>query len=116
MDVCRSGYEPKKRVTRREKFLGRMERLIPWEQIEALIRPVYPKAGRGRLLYPLSMVLRIHYVQLFYNLSDPGMEDLFYEVELAERSGVTARSRSQRDVFGRGEPVPNSRGREHFNV
>ena len=78
-------YEAKKRVTRREKFLARMERLIPWEQLEARIRPFYPKAGRGRRPYPLSTMLRIHCVQLFYNLSDPGMEDLLYEVESVRR-------------------------------
>ena len=72
-------------MTRREKFLARMERLIPWEQLEARIRPFYPKAGRGRRPYPLSTMLRIHCVQLFYNLSDPGMEDLLYEVESVRR-------------------------------
>ena len=78
-------YEAKKRVTRRERFLTRMERLIPWEQLEARIQPYYPKAGRGRRPYPLSTMLRIHCVQLFYNLSDPGMEDLLYEVESVRR-------------------------------
>ena len=78
-------YEAKKRVNRREKFLARMERLIPWEQMEARIRPFYPKAGRGRRPYPSSTMLRIHCVQLFYNLSDPGMEDLLYEVESVRR-------------------------------
>ena len=60
-------YEGKKRRTRRELFLERMEALIPWERLEARIRPLYPKAGRGRQPYPLAM-LRIHCVQLFYNL------------------------------------------------
>ena len=41
-------YEGKKRRTRRELFLERMEALIPWERLEARIRPLYPKAGRGR--------------------------------------------------------------------
>ena len=78
-------YEAKKRVTRREKFLARMEQLIPWERLEVRIRPFYPKAGRGRRPYPLSVMLRVHCVQLFYNLSDPGMEDLLYEVESVRR-------------------------------
>ena len=78
-------YDTKKRVTRREKFLARMDGLIPWEQLEARIEPFYPKAGRGRRPYPLSTMLRIHCVQLFYNLSDPGMEDLLYEVESVRR-------------------------------
>ena len=78
-------YESKKRKTRREKFLERMEGLTPWERLESLIRPHYPKAGRGRRPYELSAMVRIHCVQLFYNLSDPGMEDLLYEAESVRR-------------------------------
>ena len=78
-------YEGKKRKTRREKFLERMDGLIPWEHLEERIRPFYPKAGRGRRPYELSTMLRVHCVQLFYNLSDPGMEDMLYEVESVRR-------------------------------
>ena len=78
-------YESKKRKTRREKFLERMDGLIPWEELEERIRPFYPKAGRGRRPYELSVMLRIHCVQLFYNLSAPGMEDMLYEVESVRR-------------------------------
>ena len=78
-------YESKKRKTRREIFLERMDGLIPWGMLEELIRPYYPKAGRGRRPYELSAMLRIHCVQLFYNLSDPGMEDLLYEAESVRR-------------------------------
>ena len=78
-------YDGKKRKTRREIFLERMDSLIPWDQLEERIRPFYPKAGRGRRPYELSAMLRIHCVQLFYNLSDPGMEDMLYEVESVRR-------------------------------
>ena len=78
-------YESKKRKTRREIFLERMDGLIPWSLLEERIRPYYPKAGRGRRPYELSSMLRIHCVQLFYNLSDPGMEDLLYEAESVRR-------------------------------
>ena len=78
-------YEGKKRKTRRERFLERMEGLIPWEELEERIRPFYPKAGRGQRPYELSTMLRVHCVQLFYNLSDPGMEDMLYEVESVRR-------------------------------
>ena len=63
-------YDSKKRKTRREIFLERMDALIPWEQLEERIRPFYPKAGRGRRSYELSAMLRINCVQLFYN---PGL-------------------------------------------
>ena len=58
---------------------------MPWERLESRIRPFYPKAGRGRRPYPLGSMLRVHCVQLFYNLSDPGMEDLLYEAESVRR-------------------------------
>ena len=78
-------HDLKKRRTRRELFLGKMDALVPWARLEARIEPFYPKAGRGRRPYPLGAMLRVHCVQLFYNLSDPGMEDLLYEVESVRR-------------------------------
>ncbi len=78
-------YEGKKKQTRREKFLARMEDLIPWERLEERIRPYYPQAGRGRRPYELAVMLRVHCVQLFYNVSDPGMEDMLYEIESVRR-------------------------------
>ncbi len=71
-------YACTKRKTRREMFLERMDGLIPWGQLEEQIRPYHPTAGRGGRPDPLSTMLRVHCVQLFYNLSDPGMEDLLY--------------------------------------
>ena len=71
--------------THRELFLERMDGLIPWQGLEARIRPFYPKAGKGRHPCPLAAMLRIHCVQLFYNLSGPGMEDLLYEAESVRR-------------------------------
>ena len=80
-------HDLKKRRTRRELFLEKMDTLVPWERLERRIEPFYPQAGRGRRPYPLSVMLcgRVHCVQLFYNLSDPGMEDLLYEVESVRR-------------------------------
>ena len=78
-------FQKKKRKTRREPFLERMDGLIPWQRLEERIRPYYPEAGRGRRPYELLVMLRVHCVQLFYNLSDPGMEDLLYEAESVRR-------------------------------
>lgn len=78
-------YEGKKRKTRREVFLERMDALIPWARLEQRIAPHYPKGGVGRRPYPLAVMLRVHCVQLFYNLSDPAMEDALYEVESMRR-------------------------------
>ena len=79
-------YEYKKRKTRRQLFLERMDALIPWKRLEKLVKKHYPKSGgRGRPPYPLSVMMRIHCVQLFYNLSDPAMEDMLYEIESVRR-------------------------------
>ena len=78
-------YDAKKHKTRRERFLERMDALIPWKQLTARIQRYYPKAGNGRKPYPLDVMLRVHCVQLFYNLSDPMMEDTLYEVDSVRR-------------------------------
>ena len=85
-------YDGKKRQTRRERFLQRMDGLIPWQRLEQRLRPVYPTGGHGRPPYPLPVMLRIHCVQLFYNLSDPAMEDALYEIASIQRFvGVSVR-------------------------
>ena len=78
-------YSLKKRKTRREKFLEQMDELIPWQSLEKKIQKYYPKPGKGRRPYPLSIMLRVHCMQLFYNLSDPMMEDSLYEIESMRR-------------------------------
>jgi IS5 family transposase len=63
-----------------------MDTLIPWKHLEKRVRNHYPKSGgRGRPPYPLSVMMRSHCVQLFYNLSDPVMEDMLYEIESVRR-------------------------------
>ena len=74
-------YQTKKRKTRREIFLERMDKLIPWKQLEKKVALYYPKGQTGRPPYPLPTMLRVHCMQLFYNLSDPAMEDALYEIE-----------------------------------
>ena len=71
--------------TGRERFLERMEVLIGWGHLLEQIRPYDPKAGKGRAPYELESMLRVHCVQLFYNLSDPATEDMLYEIESVRR-------------------------------
>lgn len=78
-------YEHKKKKTRREKFLEEMERVIPWKGMLKVIRPHYPKAGNGRQPMPLEMMLRIYFMQQWYGLSDPAMEDSLYDIESMRR-------------------------------
>ena len=67
-------YQHKRHKTRREQFLERLGALVSWSRLEARILPHYPKAGKGRRPYPLSVMLRVHVVQICHNLSDPAME------------------------------------------
>ena len=73
-------YAGKRKRTRREIFLAEMERVVPWKSLLELIEPVYPKAGRGRHPYRLESMLRIHLMQNWFGLSDPGMEEALYEI------------------------------------
>lgn len=71
----------KRKQTRREIFLGEMEQVIPWKPLLALIEPHYPRSGRrGRPPYALATMLRIHLLQQWYALSDPGMEEALHEI------------------------------------
>ena len=78
-------YDNKKKKARREKFLEEMDRVIPWEKLLGVIRPYYPKAGNGRQPMPLPMMLRIYFMQQWYGLSDPAMEDSLYDIESMRR-------------------------------
>jgi IS5 family transposase len=78
-------YENKKRKTRREVFLEEMEKVIPWTAIIQIIEPVYPKPGNGRQPMPLARMLRIYFMQQWYGLSDPAMEDALYDIESMRR-------------------------------
>jgi IS5 family transposase len=70
-----------KKRTRRQVFLNEMEATIPWDDFRALIRPVYhqPSAKGGRPPFPLEGMLRIHWLQQWFTLSDPLMEEMLIE-------------------------------------
>src|SRR6266850_1185124 len=72
-------FEKYGRKSRRELFLEEMERVVPWSVLESLVRPHYAKAGNGWQPVGLSIMLRTYFVQQWFNLSDPGVEEAFYE-------------------------------------
>jgi len=72
-------------VTRRELFLQEMEGIVPWSTFESLIAPHYPKAGNVRHPMPLCVMLRIYFMQQWFQLSDPGMEDALYDSQSMQR-------------------------------
>jgi transposase, IS5 family len=80
-----AAWDKKGKVTRREQFLGEMDAVVPWEPILALIEPHYPKAGLGTQPLPMERMLRIYFMQQWFNLSDPGVEDALYDSESMRR-------------------------------
>jgi IS5 family transposase len=72
-------FERYRKPTRREQFLAEMNKVVPWDQLCALIEPYYPKPGNGRPPVGLERMLRIYFLQHWFNLSDPGAEEALYE-------------------------------------
>src|SRR5271170_3742960 len=79
MSFAQSEYAGKKKITRREKFLGEMEVVVPWSRLVALIEPHYPKGRRGRPPIGLERMLRIYFLQQWYTLADEALEDALYD-------------------------------------
>ena len=73
------GFEKYGRKSRRELFLDEMNQVVPWAELQALVEPHYAKAGNGRRPVGLAIMLRTYFVQQWFNLSDPGVEEVFYE-------------------------------------
>ena len=80
-----AAWDKKGKVTRRERFLAEMDAVIPWKHLNRLIEPHYPKAGNGTQPMPQERMLRIYFMQQWFNLSDPAMEDALYDSESMRR-------------------------------
>jgi IS5 family transposase len=75
-----ASFERYRKPTRRERFLAEMEQVIPWRELCGAIEPFYPKAeGAGRPAVGLERMLRIHFLQHWFNLSDPAVEEALYD-------------------------------------
>lgn len=79
MTLAEGGFERYGKTTRRAAFLAEMDRVVPWAELCALIEPHYPKAGNGRPPIGLERMLRLHFLQHWFNLSDPRLEDELYD-------------------------------------
>src|ERR1035437_5301429 len=77
--AAQTGFEKYGRKTKRERFLEEMEQIVPWAELQALVEPHYPKGENGRPPMGLSIMLRVYFLQQWFNLSDPGAEDALYE-------------------------------------
>jgi len=74
-----TGFERYTKKTRRAAFLEEMNQVVPWRELCALIEPHYPKAGSGRPPIGVERMLRIYFLQQWFNLSDPGVEEALYD-------------------------------------
>ena len=74
-----NGFEQYAKKTRRALFLEEMEQVVPWAQLCRLIEPHYPRAGNGRPPVGLERMLRVYFLQQWFNLSDPGLEEALYD-------------------------------------
>ena len=77
--ASQASFERYTKKTRREKFLEEMEQIVPWRELEALVEPHYPKGENGRPPVGLKVMLRIYFVQHWFNLSDPAAEEALYD-------------------------------------
>jgi IS5 family transposase len=68
--------------TRKREFLDEMTRVVPWQKLIALIEPHYPKGKTGRPPFPIETMLRIHFMQQWFSLSDPAMEEALHDIPL----------------------------------
>ncbi len=82
-----SGFETHRKATRRDVFLAEMEQVVPWSALCALIEPVYPKGRErgGRPPIGLERMLRIYFLQQWYDLSDPAVEEALYDSQAMRR-------------------------------
>jgi IS5 family transposase len=85
--ASQSNFEKYGRKSRRELFLDEMELVVPWAELQALVEPHYPKVGNGRRPVGLSIMLRTYFMQQWFNLSDPGVEEAFSESATWRRFG-----------------------------
>ena len=76
-----AGFEKYAKTTRRAQFLADMASIVPWKELEGVVEPVYPKVGElgGRPPIELQKMLRMYFLQLWFNLSDPAIEEALYD-------------------------------------
>src|SRR6476469_7396162 len=74
-----NGFERYTKKTRRQIFLEEMEQVVPWRELCALVEPHYPKPGNGRPPVGVERMLRIYFLQQWFNLSDPAVEEALYD-------------------------------------
>jgi hypothetical protein len=85
LTLATAGFERYAKRTRRATFLAEMERVVPWPALCALIEPFYPKPGNGRPPIGVERMLRLYFLQHWFNLSDPAVEKALYDSQAMRR-------------------------------
>ena len=97
LTLATTGFDRYAKTTRRAAFLAEMERVVPWLALCALIEPFYPKPGNGRPPVGVERMLRIYFLQHWFNLSDPAVEEALYDSQAMRRFvGIDPRFREGR--------------------
>ena len=76
------GFQRYSKKTKRARFLEEMEQVVPWGELCALVEPHYPRAGNGRRPVGVERMLRVYFLQQWFNLSDPAVEEALYDSPL----------------------------------
>jgi len=79
LTLATASFDKHGKLTRRAAFLAEMEQVVPWRELCGLIAPFYPKPGNGRPPVGLERMLRLHFLQHWFNLSDPAAEEALYD-------------------------------------
>jgi transposase, IS5 family len=79
LTLATMGFERYAKTTRRAAFLAEMEQVVSWSELCALIEPFYPKPGNGRPPVEVERMLRLYFLQQWFNLSDPAAEEALYD-------------------------------------
>jgi IS5 family transposase len=85
LTLATAGFERYAKRTRRAVFLAEMERVVPWSALCTLIEPFYPKSGNRRPPIGVERMLRMYFLQQWFNLSDPAMEEALYDSQAMRR-------------------------------
>lgn len=85
LSLATAGFERYARTTRRAAFLAEMERVVPWPALCGLIEPYSPKPGNGRPPVGVERMLRLYFLQQWFNLSDPAVEEAVYDSQAMRR-------------------------------
>src|SRR5262249_10777851 len=79
LTLAGTGFDKYTKTTRRAQFLAEMDRVVPWRELCARIDRVYPKPGNGRPPIGVERMLRMYFLQHWFNLSDPAVEEALYD-------------------------------------